>query len=115
MRPRLLLLAALVAGSTWSCREAAAPRARVFAAASLTVAFGELADLRFAAFQVGADLFADESASEAFEFDGGFVIGAAFGIAVAVGLAHGAKAFEHAQALAGGSFADIEALDEIVE
>lgn len=44
MRPRLLLLAALVAGSTWSCREAAAPRARVFAAASLTVAFGELAE-----------------------------------------------------------------------
>jgi len=58
-------------------------------------------------------LFADESADEAFEFDGGLVVGAAFD--VAGGFADGVEAFEGAEALAGGAFADAEAFDEIVE
>ncbi|MEI6177855.1 MAG: hypothetical protein WCS43_13260, partial [Verrucomicrobiota bacterium] len=39
----------------------------------------EALDLGFAAFQVRPDLLADEAADEAFEFDGGFVIGPSFG------------------------------------
>ena len=73
------------------------------------------ADLDFPALQVRADLFADESADEPFQFHGRFVVSASFGTAVAIRLAHRAKALEHAQSLAGGAFADIEPLDQVIQ
>lgn len=79
---------------------------------------GEVAeafDFVASAVEVGADLFADETADEAFEFDGGFVVGASFAVAVAVGFADSAEAFEGAEALAGGAFADFQALYQVVE
>lgn len=77
--------------------------------------FGDALDFGASAFEVGADLFADEAADEAFEFDGGFVVGAAFAVSVVVCFADGAEAFEGAEALACGAFADLEAFDEVIE
>ena len=81
---------------------------------------GEVAeafDFVASAVEVGADLFADEAANEAFQLDGGFVVGASFAVAVAVavGFADCAEAFEGAEALAGGAFADFQALYQVVE
>ena len=79
---------------------------------------GEVAeafDFVASAVEVGADLFADEATDEAFEFNGRFVVGASFAVAIAIGFADGAEAFEGAEALAGGAFADFQALDEVVE
>jgi len=61
--------------------------------------FAELLEFGFSAIEVGADLFTDESADEAFEFGSGFVVGAA--VAVAFGFTDRAEGFEGAQALAG--------------
>lgn len=72
--------------------------------------FGEFG---FAAFEVGADLFADEPADEAFEFDGGFVVGSA--TVDGQSFADGAEVLERAEALADGAFADAQAGDEVVE
>lgn len=88
------------------------------AAIGVAFAVGEVAeafDFVASAVEVGADLFANEAADKAFEFDGWFVVGASFAVAVAIGFADGAEAFEGAEALAGGAFADFQALDEIVE
>ena len=85
---------------------------------------GEVAeafDFVASAVEVGADLFADEAANEAFQLDGWFVVGASFGaaiavaVAVALGFADRAEAFEGAEALAGGAFADFQALYQVVE
>lgn len=85
----------------------------VFRAGEVAEAF----DFVASAVEVGADLFADETADEAFEFDGGFVVGASFavGVAIAIGFADGAEAFEGAEALAGGAFADFQAFYQVVE
>jgi hypothetical protein len=77
--------------------------------------FRELVDFGFPAIEMRADLFADEAADESFEFHGGFIISATFRAIVSIGLADGAEVFEHAETLAGGAFADVEALDEVVE
>jgi hypothetical protein len=73
----------------------------------------ELFEFGFSAFEVGADLFLDESPGEAFEVDGGLVVSAA--VAVRGGLADGAEGFQGAQALADRAFADGKALDKVVE
>ena len=92
--------------------------------AAFGVAFlvGELAkalDFVAPAVEVGADLFADETTDEAFEFYGGFKVSASFGAAVAVAIALGfadcAEAFERAKALAGRAFADFQAFYQVVE
>ena len=90
------------------------------AAIGVGFAVGEVAeafDFMASAVEVGADLFADEAADEAFEFDGWFVVGASFAVAVAVavGFADCAEAFEGTKALAGGAFADFQALYQVVE
>ena len=58
-------------------------------------------------------MFADEAAGEAFQFDGGFVVGSAFDLAG--GFADGAEAFEGAESLACGAFADAEEGDQVIE
>ena len=88
--------------------------------AALGVGFGvgeitEALDFVSSAVEVGADLFADEATDEAFEFHSGFVVGASFAVAVAIGFADGAKAFEGAEALAGRAFADFQVLYQVVE
>ena len=88
------------------------------AAFGVGFAVGEVAeafDFMASAVEVGADLFADEAADEAFEFDGWFVVGASFAVAVAVGFADCAEAFEGTKALAGRAFADFQALYQVVE
>ena len=88
------------------------------AAFGVGFAVGEVAeafDFMASAVEVGADLFADEAADEAFELDGWFVVGASFAVAVAIGFADRAEAFEGAEALAGGAFADFKALYQVVE
>jgi hypothetical protein len=75
----------------------------------------EVSNFGSTAFEVGADLFADESADHGFQFEGGFVVGAAFGVAVGGSFADGAEFFECAEALGGGAFADAEAGDEVVK
>jgi hypothetical protein len=81
--------------------------------------FAEAFDFVASAVEVGADLFADEAANEAFKFHSGFVVGASFGAAIAVAiplsLADCAEAFESAKALAGRAFADFQVLDQVVE
>jgi len=93
-----------------------------FAALGVGFGVGEIAealDLVASAVEVGADLFADEAADEAFELNGGFVVGASFGAAIAVavtlGFADRTKAFESAKALAGRAFADFQVLDQVIE
>jgi hypothetical protein len=74
---------------------------------------GELVEFAFPAVEMGADLFLDEAAGEAFEFGCREIVGAA--VAVGIGLADGTEGFEGAEALAGGAFADGEAAYEVVE
>ena len=62
---------------------------------------------------MGSDLLADKAAGQSLEFDGGLIIGPAFGSAFR--FADRAQALEHPQALTGGAFADVEALHEIVQ
>jgi len=62
---------------------------------------------------MGADLFANKPAGQSFELDRGLIIGAALGSSV--GFADRAQALEHPQPLAGGAFADVKALHEIVQ
>ena len=61
-----------------------------------------------------ADLLADEATDQSLELDGRFVVGAAFGTAIA-GLADRTQALEHPQSLAGRALADVEALHQIVQ
>lgn len=77
------------------------------------ISFFKLLEFGFSAIEMGANLFADESANETFEINGGFVICPA--ILHVLCFAKCAKGFQSSQALAGRAFGDAKFLNEIIE
>lgn len=77
------------------------------------IGFFKLLEFGFSAIEMGANLFANESANETFEINGGFVICPA--VLHVLGFAKSAKGFQSSQALAGRAFGDAEFLNEVIE